>query len=401
VKYALAAVTLIFGALIGACANDDAAPSAPPAPSQPEQGDFGQPPGRPPQTGLARVSLQRVFPELSFDRMTGLYQMPQGRWLVLEQRGRIMTLADGQASVYVDLTDRVNPGGNEEGLLGLALAPDFEQSGEFYVYYSAANPRRGVLSRFQASGNSANPASETVILEVEQPFANHNGGQLKFGPDGYLYLGLGDGGSGNDPQGNGQDPGNLLGSLIRIDVSNGTDGYAIPADNPLVDRQDARDEVYAYGLRNPWRFSWDMETGELWLADVGQNSREEVNLVTAGGNYGWAIMEGFECLGGGTACDMAGLEMPVHDYSLSGPNCAVTGGYVYRGEGIPGLRGAYVFGDYCAGTIWALRHQNGEMTEHDEIASANFRISSFAQDADGEIYAVAHGSSEGIYRLVP
>ena len=204
------------------------------------------------------------------------------------------------ATEFLDITDRVNDRGNEEGLLGLALHPDFDSNGEFYVYYTASSPRRSVVSRFVVTTDEpdlADAGSESIIIEVAQPYANHNGGQILFGPDGFLYIGLGDGGSAGDPKGNGQNVGTLLGSILRIDVSaiGSERGYTVPADNPLVGVQGARPEIWAYGLRNPWRFTFDRMSGELWAADVGQNSLEEVDVIVPGGNYGWNIMEGTEC----------------------------------------------------------------------------------------------------------
>jgi len=345
-----------------------------------------------------------VFPNLTFKRMTGMYQAPDGAWWVTEQAGRVIRIdASGSAATVLDITDRVSTDGNEEGLLGLALAPDFERSKAFFVYYSAANPRRSVISRFvanAANGTVSAPGSESIRLEITEPFSNHNGGQMVFGSDGFLYVALGDGGSGNDPQGNGQNLNTLLGKLLRIDVS-GETGYKVPADNPFVGRQGARGEIWAYGLRNPWRFSFDKATGDLWLADVGQNSREEVDIITKGGNYGWSIMEGIECRGGGN-CSRDGLLPPVVDYSSTGADCSITGGFVYRGSQVGGLQGAYVYGDYCSGKIWALRTEGFVRSENRQIGTAGFSISSFAQGGDGEIYVLQHTENGGgIYQLVP
>jgi glucose/arabinose dehydrogenase len=296
----------------------------------------------------------------------------------------------------------VDDSGNEMGLLGFAFAPDFRQSGTFYVNYTAGNPRRTVISRFSSDGRTADPASETVVLEVAQPFSNHNGGQIAFGPGGYLYIAFGDGGSSRDPMGNGQNLGALLGKILRIDVS-GTEGgraYRIPADNPFVGQSGARGEVWAYGFRNPWRFSFDLDTDELWAGDVGQNAREEVDLVAKGGNYGWAIMEGAQCLSGSN-CDRTGLIPPVIDYATANGNCAVTGGFVYRGSAIPGLVGAYVYADYCGGDVWGLRYSDGRVSDQGTLVDGSFPISSFAQDTHGELYVLAYGSPGGIFKLVP
>jgi glucose/arabinose dehydrogenase len=390
--FVLALVCSIFAL---ACGGDDDTPGGPTAGASPD--------ATTPSTGLPSVRLQRVFPNLTFRRMTGMYQAPDGSWWVTEQAGRILRIdGQGQASTVLDITDRVSTEGNEEGLLGLAFAPDFDRSKAFFVYYSAANPRRSVISRFiaNAAGTASAPTSETVRLEIGQPFSNHNGGQIVFGPDGFFYVALGDGGSANDPQKNGQNLNVLLGKLLRLDMS-GDSEYRIPADNPFVGRQGARGEIWAYGLRNPWRFSFDPATGDLWLADVGQNSREEVDIITKGGNYGWSIMEGTECRGGGT-CNRDGLLPPVTDYSSTGDDCSITGGFVYRGAKIGGLRGVYVYGDYCTGKIWGLRAEGSARSENRQIADADFNISSFAQGRDGEIYVLQHSDSGGgVYQLVP
>ncbi|MDA1280663.1 MAG: PQQ-dependent sugar dehydrogenase, partial [Chloroflexi bacterium] len=264
---------------------------------------------------------------------------------------------------FLDISARVSTQGNEEGLLGLAFHPAYASNGYFFVYYSAANPRRSVLSRFTVSANPeiADPVSETIILEVPQPFSNHNGGSLVFGPDGYLYLGLGDGGSGGDPQGHGQNPTTLLGSIIRIDVdtTSNTKKYGIPAGNPFATSPDGpndpRPEIWAYGLRNPWRFSFDRTSGDLWVGDVGQNAWEEVNVVESGGNYGWNILEGKHCFEPSSNCNPTGTILPITEYSHSGGNCSVTGGHVSRSSAIPELTGVYLYADYCSGRIWGLR----------------------------------------------
>jgi glucose/arabinose dehydrogenase len=371
-----------------------------PAPT-PGSGPGASPPA---EQGLpASVHLERVLPDVSFARMTGLYEAPDGAWWVTEQAGRVLRI-DTQAqttSVVLDLTGSLNQG-NEEGLLGLAFAPDFDTSNAFFVYYSAPNPRRSVIARFVAKADGTTlvgPGSGSVRFEVEEPFPNHNGGQIVFGPDGYLYVGLGDGGSARDPMGNGQNTGTLLGAILRVDVS-GADGYEVPSDNPLVGQPGARGEIWAYGLRNPWRFSFDILTGDLWVGDVGQSGREEIDLITKGGNYGWNVMEGTGCLGGG-GCKKEGLLLPVIDYENGGGNCSVTGGFVYRGNAVPELRGAYVYSDYCSGKIWVLRYDGSGVTEQAQLADANFNVSSFGQGSDGEVYVLEYASDGGIYRLAP
>ena len=360
----------------------------------------------PPPAPLIELAVEPAFPALSLSRMVGMAYIKDrpDRLYVVLQPGRIVSFPNDpdadSADLFLDISDRVNDRGEEEGLLGLAFDPQYAANGRFYVYYSASDPRRSVVSRFSVSadGRRADHGSERVLLEVPQPFSNHNGGQIAFGPDGYLYIGLGDGGSRGDPQGNGQDLSTLLGSILRIDVSavDSTGAYAIPADNPFVGRDGARPEIWAYGLRNPWRFSFDRATGEFWTADVGQNSFEEVDIVKPGLNYGWNIMEGRHCFHG-PGCDRAGLEMPVAEYGREG-GCSVTGGYVYRGSQLPSLYGAYVYGDYCSGRIWALRHDGEEVTNHMQIVNSGLRIPSFAEDSSGELYLLSFDGT--IYRFV-
>ena len=364
-----------------------------------------------PGLGLGRMRLEQAFPGISFPGMVYMTYPGDGsdRLFLVLQPGRIMVFPNDQRAAspreFLDIRERVSDAGREEGLLGMAFAPDFADNGHFYVYYSAADPRRSVLSRFSASvtdPNVADPGSERIVLEVPQPFSIHNGGQIVFGPDGYLYVGLGDGGGGGDPAGNGQDPSTLLGTILRIDIftQDSQGRYSIPDDNPFVGRpgarEDARPEVWAYGLRNPWRFTFDRETGDLWAADVGQNRYEEVDIVRPGLNYGWKVMEGFHCFSPPRDCDQAGLEPPVAEYGREG-GCSVTGGYVYRGSRLPSLVGAYVYGDFCSGKIWALRRDGSEVTEQVEIVDSDARISSFAEDPSGELYILSF--DEKIYRL--
>ena len=353
--------------------------------------------------------VERVFRNLDFRGLTNLTQPIAGddRLFVAEQSGRILAFANdqdvGEAQVFLDIRDNVNDSGSEEGLLGLAFDPRYDENGYFYVYYSASGPRRSVVSRFQlsADGQTADPDSELVIMEIEQPYRNHNGGQLAFGPDGFLYIGLGDGGAAGDPMGHGRNTRTLLGSILRIDVSEATlqTLYTIPADNPLLDDHDARPEIWAYGLRNPWRFSFDRETGQLWTGDVGQNTLEEVDLVEGGGDYGWNTLEGTRCYSPRSSCDASGTVPPVWEYPTGEEGCSVIGGYVYRGDRIPSLYGAYVFGDYCSGKIWAIRYNGQEVTEHLLLADTDLRIASFGQDRNGALYVLSQNS--GIYRLRP
>lgn len=353
------------------------------------------------------IQVERVFPNLSFQEMTNLVQPDDASDLIFitEQRGVIHSFIASQpqegSHVFLDITDRVNRGGNEEGLLGLAFDPGYQENGYFYVYYSADNSRRSVVSRFSVDRDNplvADSQSELIIMEVAQPFSNHNGGQLAFGPDGYLYVGLGDGGSAGDPQGNGQNLGTILGSILRIDV-NGlsvTGDYKIPVDNPFVDTADAQAEIFAFGLRNPWRFSFDRETGLLWTGDVGQNTWEEINIITRGSNYGWNIMEGFHCYSPAAGCNQSGLTLPVFEYDHS-QGCSVTGGYVYGGDKIPDLQGHYIYGDYCSGNIWVLDY-NGTTTRNTLLVESGLHITSFGEDLSGNLYILSREG--GIYTLV-
>ncbi len=360
---------------------------------------------------LTTLGLEDTFPGLSFREAVQLTHSLDGtgRLFVVQREGIIRVFgSDGSAkstATFLDIRKRVLDSNMEEGLLGLAFAPDFAMTDHFFVYYSAPNPRRSVVSRFSVSasdGDVADPDSELVVLEVPQPFVNHNGGQITLGPDGYLYVGLGDGGSAGDPRGNGQDPGTLLGSILRLDVSEleTRGGYGIPPDNPFADGAGTeRPEVYAYGLRNPWRFSFDRLTGDIWAGDVGQNRYEEVDVVKAGLNYGWNVMEGFHCFSPGSGCDRTGLVDPVTEYDHS-EGCSVTGGHVYRGDRLPSLYGAYVYGDFCSGKIWALRYDGSEVTEQALVAESGLAISAFGEDEAGDLYVLDFQSQGKIYRFV-
>ena len=354
----------------------------------------------------AGIQVERVFSDLSFQEMTNLVQPDDASGLIFitEQRGVIYTFSANnsqQADILLDITDRVNRGGAEEGLLGLAFDPDYQENGYFYVYYSAADPSRSVLSRFsidEEDTDVADPESEVIIMEVAQPYANHNAGQLAFGPDGYFYIGLGDGGGSGDPLGNAQNLSTVLGSILRIDVSglSAPGDYEIPADNSFVGTEDAREEIWAFGLRNPWRFSFDLETGLLWAADVGQNLWEEIDIITKGANYGWNIMEGSHFYSPSTGCNQSGLTLPIFEYDHS-QGCSVTGGYVYRGDQIPSLQGYYIYGDYCSGNIWALAYDGSAVTENILLVDSGLSITSFGEDLTGGLYILDRQG--GIYTL--
>lgn len=348
-----------------------------------------------------RVRLTNAFPGLTFDRPVDLQHAGDGsgRLFVVEQPGVIRIFPNDSAAtasaVFLDLRDRVLfVDGKEMGLLGLAFHPSYPDNGRFFVNYTAPDPRRTVIARFTVSAtnpDSADPASGNVLLEIAQPYDNHNGGQLAFGPDGFLYIGMGDGGSGGDPGNVAQDRTSLLGSMLRIDIDSPSDpdGYDIPPDNPYVGNQSGfQEEIFAHGFRNPWRFSFDPVTGQLWCGDVGQSAREEIDLIEKGRNYGWRIMEGSICYSPSSGCDTAGLTLPVWDYdrSLGG---SITGGMVYRGTRIPELIGSYVFGDFVSGFVAALTLDDQPVVTMLDTLSP-FRLTSFGQDENNELFACLH-----------
>jgi glucose/arabinose dehydrogenase len=333
-----------------------------------------------------------------------------GRLFVNEQGGRIRVVeADGtlREADFVDLSDRILAGG-ERGLLGVAFHPDFATNGRVFVHYSRAGDGATVISELTASPDheTASAASERILLTHEQPFANHNGGQIAFGPDGYLYIGLGDGGSQGDPSGNGQSVQTLLAKLLRIDVdapAAPNRQYAIPASNPYasegLDPGAGLPEIWAFGLRNPWRFSFDRETDDLYIGDVGGGAREEIDRQPAGSsggeNYGWSIFEGTQCSSG---CDSVTPVPPVAEYAHDAAGgCSITGGYVYRGTLQPEMRGTYLFGDYCSGRIWTLPSAGGLVPQL--LAETGLSVSSFGEGEDGEVYLVDLAGG-GVYRVL-
>ena len=327
------------------------------------------------------------------------------RLFVVEQGGRIRVIRDGNllAEPFLDLSGEVNDGGNEQGLLSMAFHPGYAGNGWFYVNFTDLNgDPRVVRYTVSADPDVADPASAHPILEVEQPYGNHNGGHILFGPDGMLYVAMGDGGSSGDPDGNAQDPMTLLGALLRLDVDGG-DPYAVPADNPYVGDPEGRDEIWAIGLRNPWRIAFDPPSGMLYVADVGQDEQEEVNVVPAsepGLNYGWPIMEGFECFQE-PDCDPTGLVLPVLTYATGPVGCAIIGGHVYRGSGVSGIEGHYFYSDWCAGWLRSFRMEGGETVDEREWDVGELgRILSLGVDAAGELYILSSSQGGVVFRLV-
>ena len=359
----------------------------------------------------AQLEIEVAFANLEFTRPVDLQHAGDGsdRLFVVEQAGVIQVFANdpsvAAASVFLDIEDRVDDREKEEGFLGLAFHPGFANNGFFYIDYTASNPSRTVIARYRVDPNDPNRAdhdSEVIVLETGQPAGNHNGGQIAFGPDGFLYIALGDGGGRGDRFGNGQNPSTLLGSILRIDVDNPSSdrNYGIPADNPFVgNTQGFREETYAYGLRNPWRFSFDPETGLLWTGDVGQDAFEEIDIVESGGNYGWNTMEGFHCFSPSSGCDQSGLALPIHEYPHNGARKSVTGGYVYRGPGVPELIGQYIYGDFVDGRIWALEYDGQQVVQNTELLNTSLGIASFGVDQNNELYICAFDGQ--IYRFVP
>ena len=313
-----------------------------------------------------------------------------GRLFVVEQRGRVYVIENGQRleTPFLDLTSLVSATGYERGLLSIAFHPDYASNGLFFVNYTRQSDGATVIARYHVSDdpNVADPDSAEILLTIDQPEPNHNGGLVKFGPDGFLYIGMGDGGGAGDRHGtigNGQDPNALLGKMLRMDVTSGDVS------------------IWAKGLRNPWRFSFDRATGDLFIADVGQNAYEEVNFQpvssSGGENYGWRIMEGAHCFNPSSGCDQSGLTLPVAEYGREG-GCSVTGGYVYRGSAYPWLNGVYFFADYCSGIVWSLERDASGQWDMVEQMRVNFNVSSFGEDESGEVYLIGHDDGT-IYRL--
>ena len=343
---------------------------------------------------LARVRLVPVATGLERPLFVSHAGDGSGRLFVVEQGGRIRVVRDGKLleRPFLDVTRRLDNSSGERGLLGLAFAPDYRTSGFFFLVRTAPGPAV-VVERYRVSADPdrADPASVQVVLSMDDPASNHNGGMVAFGPDGYLWLGTGDGGRAADPWDNARDPRSLLGKLLRIDVRERL--YGIPPDNPFAGGGRGRPEVWALGLRNPWRFSFDRATGELWIGDVGQGAWEEIDVVDprrgGGMHFGWKTMEGRHCFDPPRGCDPAGLELPVHEYGHE-LGCSVTGGYVYRGRRIAGLAGAYLFADFCRGTVWSLVREPEGRARVATLLETRAMVSSFGEDEAGELYLCDH-----------
>ncbi|RYF72022.1 MAG: glucose sorbosone dehydrogenase [Cytophagaceae bacterium] len=344
------------------------------------------------------ITTADAHPGLKFDAPVEYTYANDGtnRMFVVEQAGKIKVIdqATGakSADTYLDIKSKVGYGG-EMGLLGLAFHPNFKQNGYFFVNYTKNNPRETVISRFKASSTNArqvDPSSEVVLFTFKQPYSNHNGGKVAFGPDGYLYVATGDGGSGGDPQNNAQNRASMLGKMLRIDVNGKDKGqYGIPADNPYkANKEGFQEEIYAYGLRNPWRFSFDKQ-GKLWTGDVGQNEIEEIDVVTKGGNYGWRIREGNAGYKPNEKAADQPIE-PIHTYTHANGDLSVTGGYVYQGKAVPALAGKYIYADYVSGRVWALTQTGANKATNQLISERAGTISAFGEDRAGELYLCDH-----------
>jgi len=386
-----ALLLLVLAAACSRGSGDEASASAAPAPPAP--------PAAPGQEGLRMVEVAR-----GLDSPVHLAAPPgDPRLFVVEQPGRIRVIENGELlrEPFLDIRDRVSSGG-ERGLLSVAFHPRYAQTGFLYVNYTdRGGDTRVERYRVGADRNRADPASARLVIAIDQPYSNHNGGLVAFGPDAKLYVGMGDGGAGGDPLGHGQNAATLLGDLLRLDVD-AAEPYAIPPDNPFVGQAGKRGEIWATGMRNPWRFAWDRGTGLLYVADVGQNAWEEINVVPAGSgglNYGWNLMEGDHCYRGSGGCDRTGLVIPVSEYSHA-EGCSVTGGHVYRGRALPALRGHYFYADWCEGWVRSLRYDGRRAVDHRtwEVGDVG-NVASFGEDAAGELYlASANGR---VYRLAP
>jgi glucose/arabinose dehydrogenase len=350
------------------------------------------------------AQTESAFPHLAFTQAVFLTYTPDStdRIVVIQQNGMALIFPNDSATTYADtllsITPALSSTVGEEGFLGIAFDPGFASNGYFYVNYTAPSPLRTVVKRFTVpptTPNHADPTSGFTIIEINQPFTNHNGGMLAFGPDSCLYIGMGDGGSGGDPLNNAQNRTQLLGKILRIDVrdTTPTTHYTIPSNNPYVGNANGyREEIWAFGLRNPWRFSFDAATGKLWAGDVGQDTYEEVDIIERGMNYGWRMMEGMHCFNPSSGCDTTGLTLPVVEYDHSLGD-AIVGGYVYRGDRRPDLRGMYLYGDYESGRVWLLRYDAGMVMADSVFLNFNTLLSSFGVDKHQELYVLKYSNS--------
>jgi glucose/arabinose dehydrogenase len=377
-------------------------PSTQPISNQPVS---GQKPISVPTT-LPAVTAVAAYPNLSFEQPVEYLHGgdSSNRVFAIERTGKIFVFDNNpqvaKTALFLDLSNLIDASYIEKGLLGLAFHPKYSENGLFYVNYT--NRTHTIVARYRvnpANPEQALPDSGQVLLAIAQPYRNHNGGHLAFGPDGYLYIGMGDGGSAGDPQGNAQNLGSLLGKMLRIDVNQALGGksYGIPVDNPWFGNKTGyQEEIYAYGLRNPWKFSFDVQNGRLWVADVGQNKVEEIDIVEKGLNYGWNTMEGSQCYPTSINCSQDGLQRPVWEYTHPLGN-SITGGYVYYGNQIPGLYGAYIYGDYVTGMIWALWIDADQVPHNFLLLDSKINISSFGLDQNNELYILDLGGK--IYKL--
>ena len=360
------------------------------------------PPGEPPPAEPPPIGVEPVFTQLVFEQPLAMMQAPSDstRWFVVEKAGMVWEFANdpdtalADASVFADISARVDSSPTEAGLLGMAFHPDFETNGEVFLSYTRqSGGLESVVSRFLVDPSSGvlDESSEDILLTVPQFAGNHNGGNLAFGPDGFLYAGFGDGGGSGDTQQNGQDTTNVLATIVRVDVDGGTP-YAIPADNPFAGNTECLQgvgtldcpEIFAWGFRNPWRFSFDRQTGDLWVGDVGENSWEEVNRVEISENYGWRQREGAHCFNPPSTCSTDNVD-PITEYGHDVGN-SITGGYVYRGSVIPDLQGFYLFGDFVSGRIWTIAADSEQGADADELVDTGLQIASFAESNEGELY---------------
>ena len=392
--------------LVSGCGGGGGYDSSPPPPP---------PPPPPAVDTVPSIAVAQVFASLSFSGLLSLQQAPGDatRWFAVEQSGTIRAFANDNGAtatlVFLDIAPQVIAGG-ERGLLGMAFHPDFPATPEVYVSYTGQPDLTSYVSRFSSAdgGQTLDAASEEVILSVPQDFSNHNGGNIVFGPDGYLYIGFGDGGSGGDPLERAQDTTNILGTIVRIDVDGGAP-YAIPSANPpnpfaanpicpqgFTDGGGDCPEIFAWGLRNPWRFSFDRQDGDLWVGDVGQNQWEEIDLVTAGGDYGWNDREGAHCFDPPTGCATDSID-PVTEYDHS-LGASVTGGFVYRGSMVPDLAGWYVFGDFISGRVFAVPADSAAGTAPEVLLESGLSIASFSESVDGELFILDYGGA--VYQVV-